>query len=326
MVPPSAARPTTQPDPASRTTEENADPSLRGGSTVMLGFLRALLRLPETRSARRYPRRPPNSFTEDGKPHYQGHRARLRKRFLATKPDGLPDYELLELVLCNAIQKIDIKPLAKKLLARFGSINAVVAAPETPLREVPGVDDWVVLHPRLAGALAQRLARNELAETCVLGSSSALIAYYRTTVAFRDREQFRVLYLDQRNTLIEGRVFAEDTVNAALVYPREVARQGLALNAVSVILMHNHPSENVEPSGKDVAMTRRVIDVCAGQARRRRRTRRSYGRGGTDRRRPRLLRLRHALYRARVARLAARSRQDHGGPARRRRDGRRRLA
>ncbi|SEA88079.1 DNA repair protein RadC [Rubrimonas cliftonensis] len=229
----------------------------------MLEFLRALLRLPEPHPTRRYPPRSANFFTEDGKPHYHGHRARLRQRFLATWPDGLPDYELLELVLCNAIWKIDVKPLAKKLLERFGSINAVVNAPEARLREIPGVDDWVVLHLRLAGALAQRLARAELNETCVLGSWSALIAYCRTTMAFRDREQFRVLYLDQRNTLIEDRLFAEGTVNATPVYPREVARQGLALNAVSVILVHNHPSGDPKPSDTDVVMTRRVVDACA---------------------------------------------------------------
>jgi DNA repair protein RadC len=210
----------------------------------------------------RYPKRPPNFFNELGQPHYHGHRERLRRRFLATWPDGLPDYELLELVLFNAVPRIDVKPLAKKLLEVFGSLNAVVAAPEQRLRMIAGVDDKVVVQLRLVAALAGRMAQTELKGRCVLSSWTAVLDYCRTTMAFRDREQFRVLYLDNANHLIEDVLFAEGTVNHTPVYPREVVARGLAVNAVSLILIHNHPSGNPAPSDADIVMTRKIRDAC----------------------------------------------------------------
>ena len=210
----------------------------------------------------KHPKRPPNFFNELGQPHYHGHRERLRRRFLATWPDGLPDYELLELVLFNAVPRIDVKPLAKKLLEVFGSLNAVVAAPEQRLRRIAGVDDKVIVQLRLVAALAGRMAQTELKGRCVLSSWTAVLDYCRTTMAYRDREQFRVLYLDNANHLIEDVLFAEGTVNHTPVYPREVVARGLAVNAVSLILIHNHPSGNPAPSDADIVMTRKIRDAC----------------------------------------------------------------
>lgn len=210
----------------------------------------------------RYPPRPAHFFNADGKPHYFGHRERLRQRFLATWPDGLPDYELLELVLFNAVPRIDVKPLAKSLLATFGSFNAVVSAPEARLLRVAGVDQKVVVQLRLVEATARRFARGSIAERCVVSSWNDVIAYCRTAMAYRDVEHVRVLYLDQKNRLILDEELWRGTVNAAPTYPREIVRRALELSAVSLILVHNHPSGDTEPSEADISMTRAVRNAC----------------------------------------------------------------
>lgn len=210
----------------------------------------------------KYPKRPANFFTTNGKPHYHGHRERLRQRFLRTWPEGLPDYELLELLLFNAIPYVDVKPLAKKLLETFGSLNAVVSAPNDRLLAVPGVDRWVLLQLRLVDAMAIRLARSTLADRCALGSYSSVVAYCRTTMAWRDVEHVRALYLDNANALIEDVKLGEGTPTQVMVYPREVARRGLSLNATSLILVHNHPGGDPTPSDADIDMTRRIRSAC----------------------------------------------------------------
>ena len=210
----------------------------------------------------KYPQRPPNFFTRDGKPHYHGHRKRLRERFMRTWPDGLPDYELLELLLFNAIPYVDVKPLAKKLLETFGSLNAVINAPDDRLLAIDGVDRWVLLQFRLVDAMAIRLARSTIADRCALASYSAVVAYCRTTTAWRDVEHVRALYLDSANALIEDVKLGEGTVTQVMVHPREVARRGLALNATGLILVHNHPGGDPTPSDADIDMTRRIRQAC----------------------------------------------------------------
>lgn len=210
----------------------------------------------------RYPRRPAHFFNADGKPHYFGHRERLRQRFLATWPDGLPDYELLELVLFNAVPRVDVKPLAKMLLDTFGSFNAVVSAPEARLLRITGVDPKVIVQLRLVEATARRFARGSITDRCVVSSWSDVIAYCRTAMAYRDVEHVRVLYLDQKNRLILDEELWRGTVNAAPTYPREIVRRALELSAVSLILVHNHPSGDTEPSDADVSMTRAVRNAC----------------------------------------------------------------
>jgi DNA repair protein RadC len=218
------------------------------------------------REARRlwpkYPKRPLNFFTEDGKPHYFGHRQRLRERFLGAGPQSLADYELLELLLFNAIPKVDVKPLAKKLIETFGTLDAVIAAPESRLKKVAGVDEWVVLQLRIVGAYAERLAAIRIADRCVIASWDATIAYCRTIMAHRDREQLRVLYLDQRNHLIEDAQLGEGTINTVAVYPREIVRRAVEINAVGLVMLHNHPSGDPDPSEADIKMTAKVKEAC----------------------------------------------------------------
>ena len=194
-------------------------------------------------------------------PHYSGHRERLRTRFREGGAAALPDYELLELLLFRAIPRRDVKGLAKDLIRRFGSFAEVCAAPPALLMEITGVKEAVVTELKLVEAAAHRFAKGEIAEKTVLGSWTKLLDYCRTTMAFADREQFRVLFLDTRNGLIADEVQQTGTVNHTPVYPREVIRRALELSATAIILVHNHPSGDPEPSRADIQMTQTIIQV-----------------------------------------------------------------
>ena len=196
------------------------------------------------------------------RPHYWGHRERLRTRFLAGGHKAMPEYELLELLLFNAIPRIDVKPLAKRLLATFGDLNGVVAASEHRLLKVEGATDKVYLQLRIAEAFAQRMARARVLERNVLASWEALIDYCRTSMAHRETEQFRILFLDRRNTVIADEEQSTGTVDHVPVYPREVVKRALELNAGAIILVHNHPSGDPTPSQADIEMTARINAAC----------------------------------------------------------------
>ena len=192
------------------------------------------------------------------RPHYWGHRQRLRERFLAGGHVAMPEYELLELMLFNAIERIDVKPLAKALLATFGDLNAVVAAGEHRLMQVPGATPRVYLQLKIVEALAHRMAQARVMERSVIGSWDELMRYCRTVMAYRDTEQFRILFLDRKNVLIADEAQAKGTVDHVPVYPREVAKRALELNASAIILVHNHPSGDPTPSRVDIEMTERI--------------------------------------------------------------------
>jgi DNA repair protein RadC len=201
---------------------------------------------------------------EDGaaRPHYWGHRERLRKRFLSGGHAAMPDYELLELLLFNAVPRIDVKPLAKRLLATFGDLNGVIAASEHRVMQVEGADRWVYLQLRLVEAFGQRMAQAKVLNREVVSSWDDLITYCRTAMAHRETEQFRVLFLDRKNVLIADEAQAPGTVDHVPVYPREVAKRALELSASAIILVHNHPSGDVTPSDADIEMTHRVVAAC----------------------------------------------------------------
>lgn len=196
------------------------------------------------------------------RPHYWGHRERLRTRFLKGGHEAMPEYELLELLLFNAIPRIDVKPLAKRLLAEFGDLNGVIAASEHRILQVEGASNWVFYHLRVAEAFAHRMSQGKLRERDVLSSWEALIDYCRTVMAHRENEQFRVLYLDRKNVLIADEAQAQGTVDHVPVYPREVAKRALELNASALILVHNHPSGDPKPSVQDQEMTEQVLAAC----------------------------------------------------------------
>jgi DNA repair protein RadC len=190
------------------------------------------------------------------------HRQRLRARFMAGGANAMPEYELLELVLFRAIPRRDVKPLARALMERFGDFNRVLTASEVRLRDISGVGDAVVTELKIVEAAAHRMARSRVMQTHVLSSWDALLDYCHTTMAHRETEQFRVLYLDRKNMLIGDEEQAKGTVDHVPVYPREVAKRALELNASAVILVHNHPSGDPTPSKSDIEMTNRVNAAC----------------------------------------------------------------
>ncbi|HEY8571521.1 RadC family protein [Phenylobacterium sp.] len=194
-------------------------------------------------------------------PHFVGHRERLRDRALAGGLAALPDYELLELFLFRSIPKRDVKPLAKQLLARFGSLSGVLGATPEELKTLKGVGETVALDLKLLHEAALRMGREQVARRTVISSWSALLAYVKTAIGHEAREQFRVLFLDKKNQLIGDEVMGRGTVDHAPVYPREVMRRALELSASAVILVHNHPSGDPTPSSADVDMTRQVVEA-----------------------------------------------------------------
>ena len=181
-------------------------------------------------------------------PHYHGHRERLRERFRKAGADALTDYELLELVLFRALPRRDVKPLAKALIATFGSFAEVIAAPAARLAEVKGLGEAAITELKIVEAAASRLARGEVQKRPVLSSWTAVLDYCRTAQAFAEKEQFRVLFLDKRNQLIADEVQQTGTVDHTPVYPREVVKRALELSATAIILVHNHPSGDPTPS------------------------------------------------------------------------------
>jgi DNA repair protein RadC len=174
-------------------------------------------------------------------PHFHGHRERLRERFLNGGSDALADYELLELVLFRAIPRRDVKPLAKELIKTFGSFAEVVAAPVERLKQA-GLREAVIAELKIIAAAAHQFARGQVRNRPVLSSWSSVLDYCRITMAFADKEQFRVLFLDKRNRLITDELQQEGTVDHTPVYPREVVKRALELSATAIILVHNHPT------------------------------------------------------------------------------------
>lgn len=200
----------------------------------------------------------------DRLPSYiRDHRARLRQRFAEGGAAAMPEYELLELLLFRSIPRQDVKPLARDLLHRFGDLNRVITASLPRLTEVKGVGDSVAQDLKIIEAVAQRMMRARVINRHVLSSWDALLDYCHTAMAHRETEQFRVLYLDRKNVLIADEEQAKGTVDHVPVYPREVMKRALELNASALILVHNHPSGDPTPSQADISMTLQIQD--AGQ-------------------------------------------------------------
>ena len=191
------------------------------------------------------------------------HRQRLRARFMQGGAAAIPDYELLELVLFRAIPRRDVKPLARALMDRFGDFSRVITAPEPRLRDISGVGDAVIVELKVIEAAAHRMARSRVMRQHVLSGWDALLDYCHTTMAHRETEQFRVIYLDRKNVVIGDEEQGKGTVNHVPVYPREVAKRALELNASALILVHNHPSGDPTPSQADIDMTQQIFAACS---------------------------------------------------------------
>ncbi|MGH1463992.1 MAG: RadC family protein [Cognatishimia sp.] len=195
--------------------------------------------------------------------YLRDHRKRLRERFVQGGANAMPDYELLELVLFRAIPRQDVKPLARRLLNTFGSFNATLSASAMRLGQVNGVGDSVICELKIVEATAHRLARSKIMQRPVLSSWEALLDYCQTAMSHRETEQFRLLFLDTKNTLIADEEQAKGTVNHVPVYPREVVKRALELNASALILVHNHPSGDPTPSQSDLDMTAQIQQACS---------------------------------------------------------------
>ncbi|MDR3461562.1 MAG: DNA repair protein RadC [Beijerinckiaceae bacterium] len=202
------------------------------------------------------------SVEEDAAPpHYAGHRERLRERFRKGGGTALNDYEFLELILFRAMPRRDVKPIAKALIARFGSFAEVLAARPERLGEISGLGDAAITELKIVEAAARRLAQNSIEKRRALGSSSLVLEYCRTAMAYIDHEEFRILFLDKKNQLLADEVQGVGTVDHAPVYPREIMRRALELSATAIILVHNHPSGDPSPSTADIAMTMQIAQL-----------------------------------------------------------------
>ena len=196
------------------------------------------------------------------KPHYHGHRDRLRARFAEGGIDALADYELLELYLFRSIPRRDVKPIAKELIAKFGSFAEVIAAPVERLTEVKGISEKIALDLKILRAAATKLGQESILGRPVLSSWSALLDYCRSAMQFEVTEQFRVLFLDRKNRLIADEVLGQGTVDRAPVYPREILKRALAHESTAIILAHNHPSGDPTPIQSDIDMTKEIVQAC----------------------------------------------------------------
>ncbi len=199
---------------------------------------------------------------QGAKPHYAGHRQRLRDRFRSAGPEAMDDYEILEMLLFRSISRADTKARAKALIKRFGSLAEVLGAPEPLIREVPEIGEAAALDLKLVAAAARRMARGAICGRPVLEAWAEVLEYCRAAMAFEPREQFRVLFLNRKNVLIADEVLQTGTTDHTPVYPREVVRRALELSATALILVHNHPSGDTTPSQADINMTRTVAEVA----------------------------------------------------------------
>ena len=199
----------------------------------------------------------------DENPHYLGHRARLRERFIDVGGDAIPDYELLELILFSARPRGDVKPLAKTLLKKFGSFADVIHAEEAALRQVEEVGDAVIAALKTIRVATQRLIKSEISDQPVIQSWSALMDYCKLAMGNKKIEEFRVLFLNHRHALIADEVMQQGTINHTPVYPREIVKRALEHGAAALILLHNHPSGDPTPSKADIDITQKIIEAAA---------------------------------------------------------------
>lgn len=199
----------------------------------------------------------------DAKPHYHGHRARLRQRLTRIGGESLEDYELLEMILWAGNPRGDTKPLAKALLESFGDFAHVISAAPERLLEIRGLGETGVAALKSVEAAAIRLTRTKaMSSATVLSSWDTLVDYCKADMAYRKTEQFRVLFLDRKNKLIADELQQKGTVDHTPVYPREVVKRALQLEASALIMVHNHPSGDPMPSHADIEMTKLVRDAA----------------------------------------------------------------
>lgn len=204
-----------------------------------------------------------NAAVNPTKPHFHGHRERLRQRLLGQGPASLSDYEIIEFLLFGAKPRGDVKPLAKALIAQFGSLAAVLSASPQELKKLPGMGDASIAALLIIREAGTRLTRADILDKPVIESWSSLVGYCRTVMGRASIEHFRVLFLDRKNRLIADEEQQRGTVDHTPVYPREVVKRALELSASALILVHNHPSGDATPSNGDIEMTNEIRDTAS---------------------------------------------------------------
>lgn len=198
---------------------------------------------------------------DDDQPHYTGHRDRLRQRFLKNGREALQDYELLELILFMSIPRRDVKPLAKDLIKRFGSLGNLLRADTAALEEA-GLSEGTATAIKIIESTAFYLLQHDVQGKPVLASWTKLIDYIQASMAHEKIEQFRLLFLNKKNELIADEIQQTGTVDHTPAYPREIMKRALDHGATAIILVHNHPSGDPTPSKADVDLTRTVIEAA----------------------------------------------------------------
>lgn len=196
------------------------------------------------------------------KPHYHGHRKRMRAKLLDSGPDSFRDYEILEMALWAASPRGDTKPLAKMLIETFGDFARVISADPERLAEVPGIGEAAIAQIKLLDAAAVRLARARVMNRNVLSSWQSLIDYCSASKQYKKTEEFHILFLDRKNVLVADEVQQKGTVDHTPVYPREIVKRALQLEASALIMVHNHPSGDTTPSRADIDMTKQVLEAA----------------------------------------------------------------
>lgn len=199
--------------------------------------------------------------SDSGKHAGYDHRERLRQRLLRGGAEALADYEVLEYLLFAAIKRGDTKPIAKNLIAQFGSLAGVLNADPAALQRVKGVGESSAAALKSVAIAARRMARNEVSAKPVLASWQALLDYLAIDMAHLTVERVRVLYLDTKNRLIDDHHVGDGSIDEAAIHPREVIRRAMDVGATALILVHNHPSGNPEPSRADIQITRRIAEA-----------------------------------------------------------------
>lgn len=200
--------------------------------------------------------------SKETKPHHTGHRARLRARFLKNGAEALADYELLELLLFLGIPRRDVKPLAKELIQTFGSLASVLNADQMDLKQVPSLGENAIASIKIVQAAMHHVMRDEVLNKPVLNSWNRLLDYCQSTMAHEKKENLRVLFLNKKNILIADEIQQTGTVDHTPAYPREIIKRALELGATAIILVHNHPSGDSEPSQADISLTRQIIEAA----------------------------------------------------------------
>ena len=212
------------------------------------GFFEAAAPLHETR--------------DNGKPHYWGHRQRVRDRLASGGAESMPDYELVELLLFTAIPTRDVNPLAKRLLAEFGGFERLMTAEREQLARHPFVDHWVIHQIKLAEAVAIRLAKAKVQDSTVFHGVDEIIDYLRVRLGHASVEHTRCLFLDKKNKLLADEELGRGTVDHTPIYPREIVKRALEVGCTAIVLVHNHPSGDARPSQADIDMTNKIVDAC----------------------------------------------------------------